>query len=120
MIKEAPKIMVKLEFKSTSFLKQCKLLTKCVHALNYRAEANKVGEARQEPNHSPFLPPPVGRISFTMNPLKLFQQMIGPALRRKIYCYCCLMLCLFLCVMLAPLVIGNLISALINKMLGLT
>lgn len=36
------------------------------------AEANKVGEARQEPNHSPFLPPPVGRLSFSLNPLKMF------------------------------------------------
>jgi len=36
------------------------------------AEANAVGQARQEPNHSPFLPPPVGRISFSLNPLKMF------------------------------------------------
>jgi hypothetical protein len=36
------------------------------------AEANKVGEARQEPNVNPFLPPPVGRLSFSLNPLKMF------------------------------------------------
>jgi len=82
------------------------------------AEANKVGEARQEPNHSPFLPPPVGRISFSLNPFKMFQQMVGPALRRKIYCYCCIALCCMLLVALAPLIIGNLISAAINSVLG--
>lgn len=36
------------------------------------AELNKVGEARQEPNANPFLPPPVGRLSFSLNPLKMF------------------------------------------------
>jgi len=36
------------------------------------AEANKVGEARQEPNVNPFLPPPLGRLSFSLNPLKMF------------------------------------------------
>jgi len=34
-------------------------------------EANKVGEARTEPNHSPFLPPPTGRLEFSLNPLKM-------------------------------------------------
>ena len=36
------------------------------------AIANKVGSGRSEPNHSPFLPPPVGRISFTLNPFAMF------------------------------------------------
>lgn len=36
------------------------------------AEQNKVGEARQEPNANPFLPPPIGRLSFSLNPLKMF------------------------------------------------
>ena len=36
-----------------------------------QAENNKVGTARQEPNHSPFLPPPIGRISFSLNPFKM-------------------------------------------------
>jgi hypothetical protein len=36
------------------------------------AEKNKVGEARQEPNVNPFLPPPIGRLSFSLNPLKMF------------------------------------------------
>ena len=36
------------------------------------SEMNKVGEARQEPNVNPFLPPPMGRLSFSLNPLKMF------------------------------------------------
>ena len=83
------------------------------------AVQNKVGEARQEPNHSPFLPPPIGRISFTMNPLKMFQQMVGPALRRKIYCYCCLAVCMVLLIMLAPSILGNFMSLMLAKLFGL-
>ena len=37
-----------------------------------QAEANKVGEARQEPNCNPYLPPPIGRLSFSLNPFKMF------------------------------------------------
>lgn len=36
------------------------------------AESNKVGLGRQEPNHSPWLPPPVGRFEFSWNPITLF------------------------------------------------
>ena len=36
------------------------------------AEISKVGKGREEPNHSPWLPPPIGRFEWTLNPLKLF------------------------------------------------
>jgi hypothetical protein len=36
------------------------------------ASKNPVGTGRSEPNHSPMLPPPVGRLSFSLNPLTLF------------------------------------------------
>lgn len=36
------------------------------------ATSNPVGGGRSEPNHSPFLPPPVGRISFSLNPIAMF------------------------------------------------
>ena len=35
-----------------------------------QADKNKVGIARDEPNHSPYLAPPVGRLVFTLNPFK--------------------------------------------------
>lgn len=79
------------------------------------AEKNKVGSARDEPNISPFLPPPVGRLSFSLNPFKMFEQLVGPAMRRKIYFWCCVVLCSGLCVTLVvflfPIVIGNVISS---------
>jgi hypothetical protein len=36
------------------------------------AKSNPVGQGRTEPNHSPFLPPPVGRLSFSLNPIAMF------------------------------------------------
>ena len=36
------------------------------------AKANPVGGGRTEPNHSPFLPPPVGRLKFSFNPIEIF------------------------------------------------
>lgn len=36
------------------------------------SKSNPVGIGRSEPNHSPFLPTPVGRMFFTLNPITLF------------------------------------------------
>ena len=33
---------------------------------------NPVGLGRSEPNHSPWLPPPIGRFEWSANPLTLF------------------------------------------------
>ena len=75
-----------LDFKDdSSFWLDCKALDSETHQMvsngkvrvsleiypKDQAENNKVGEARQEPNSSPYLPPPVGRISFTLNPFKM-------------------------------------------------
>ena len=77
------------------------------------AEKNKVGAAREEPNANPFLPPPVGRLSFSLNPFKMFQQLVGPEMRRKIYCYGCLIICLVTCVLLTIYVIPSAVGAIV-------
>lgn len=61
------------------------------------ADKNQVGKAREEPNHSPFLPKPEGRLEMSLNPLKIFEQLVGPAVRRKIKCYICCFVLLLLC-----------------------
>ena len=38
-----------------------------------QASETPVGQARDEANHSPFLPPPVGRISLSLNPFKMYK-----------------------------------------------
>ena len=79
------------------------------------AEKNAVGAAREEPNCNPFLPPPVGRLSLSLNPCVMFRQLVGPAMRRKIYCYCCLFCCcailIMLCIFVVPTVIGSIIAS---------
>lgn len=44
------------------------------------------GGARNEPNSDPFLPPPVGRISFSWNPFVMMMQLCGPSLMAKFLC----------------------------------
>jgi hypothetical protein len=41
------------------------------------ADAMALGNGRKEPNHSPYLPPPVGRMRLTADPFKMMQQVIG-------------------------------------------
>ena len=77
------------------------------------AEKNKVGAAREEPNCNPFLPPPVGRISFSLNPCVMFRQLVGPAMRRKIYCWCCIIFCCALCLTLGVFVLPSVIGTIV-------
>ena len=61
------------------------------------AEMDKVGKGREDPNVNPYLPPPVGRLEFTLNPFKMMNQCVGPKFRRKCYCYClCCLLVIYL------------------------
>ena len=57
------------------------------------ADLHPVGKGRDEPNMNPFLPPPVGRLKFTLNPLKMLNQLTGPKFRKKCYFIIC-MVCL--------------------------
>jgi hypothetical protein len=83
------------------------------------AEKTKIGSARDEPNMEPFLPPPVGRLHFSMNPCEMYKQLIGAAMRRKIAIWCCIAISTILCCMilyyLVPIVLGDLISRWIMK-----
>ena len=49
------------------------------------AGAYPVGKGRNPPNIEPYLAPPVGRISFTLNPIKMLNQLTGPKFRKKCY-----------------------------------
>ena len=79
------------------------------------ANENKVGSARDDPNIEPFLPPPVGRLTFSLNPCTMYKQLVGPAARAKIQKYCMIAICSICCAAilyyLVPIVIGNVISS---------
>lgn len=38
---------------------------------HWKAQICKVGKGRDEPNINPYLPPPIGRFEFTLNPFKM-------------------------------------------------
>ncbi len=57
------------------------------------ADMHPVGKGRDEPNMNPFLPPPVGRFKFSLNPFKTLNQLTGPKFRKKCY-FIIFMICL--------------------------
>lgn len=71
------------------------------------------GEGRSEPNIEPTLPEPEGRIKLSLNPLTMLNQLIGPELKRKIYCTVICGLCCFLLAMMMPMIFSNVISLLL-------
>lgn len=74
------------------------------------AEKNPVGKARDNPNHSPHLPNPEGRLELSLNPIKMFNQLVGPAMRRKIMMGIISFLCCALFIAILPNLVGNLIT----------
>lgn len=81
----------------------------------FLADKNPVGKARDQPNHSPQLPQPQGRLELSFNPIKMFNQLVGPALRRKIYMGLCLAVCVALFIAILPNIMGQLIT---NALIG--
>jgi hypothetical protein len=49
-----------------------------------------VGKGQEAPNVHPFLPPPVGRVRLTANPLMM---LVGPKMCLRIACVCCCLAC---------------------------
>ena len=80
----------------------------------WKANLSKVGLGRDEPNISPYLPPPVGRISFTLNPFSMINQCVGPKFRRKIYLICCAICLAVYLICFVPYIILHLSGELVN------
>lgn len=76
------------------------------------AKRNPVGKARDKPNHSPTLPEPEGRVQLSLNPFKMYEQMVGPAMRGKICRYLAYISCIALCLMICPTVFGSWLATL--------
>ena len=69
------------------------------------ADLHPVGKGRDEPNMNPYLPPPVGRIKFTLNPIKLLNQFTGPKFRNKCYKIVGIICCIIYLAFLIPFII---------------
>ena len=81
---------------------------------DWYAEAYPVGKGREAPNVEPYLPPPFGRISFTLNPIKMFNQLAGPRFRKKVCKFICYFLLIIYLVFLIPYGVYFLFGELIN------
>ena len=70
-----------------------------------REEAGRMnlGFGRNEPNNSPFLPPPSGRMKLSLNPFSVFKQLLGPAICNKILCLCFCVIFIMLMVFAGPM-----------------
>ena len=82
------------------------------------ARTQKAGFGRSEPNANPKLPNPTGRISLSLNPLKMLTTVVGPKVARRLCCGCCCCLCLLLFAHAAfqplPVLLGDAISELLG------
>ena len=78
------------------------------------ADLHPVGKGRDQPNINPYLPPPNGRIAFTLNPIKAFNQLTGPKFRKKCYCLT-LKICLIIyIIVLIPYIVYFISGEVIN------
>jgi len=74
------------------------------------------GTGRSDPNANPFLPPPEGRINWSLfHPLDMLKEIIGPELYYKVCLGCVCILCAVGCVFVAPMIFSNVIGNLITK-----
>ena len=80
----------------------------------WKADLTKVGKGRDEPNLDPYLPPPVGRFEFSLNPFKMLNQCVGPKFRRKMYCWICLCLLVVYLICFIPYVVMHITGDLVS------
>ena len=69
------------------------------------AENYPVGKGREEPNQNPYLPPPVGRIRFSLNPFTMLNQLTGPKFRKKCYLIICSVCCIVYLIFMVPYIV---------------
>ena len=79
------------------------------------ADQKKAGLGRMEPNVDPYLMPPVGRISFSLNPITMLRQIFGPELLCKACLILTLVICLVLLVYLAPFIANSFFTVGLQK-----
>ena len=78
------------------------------------ADMHPVGKGRDEPNMNPYLPPPVGRIKFSLNPFKMLNQLTGPKFRKKCYCIICMICLIIYLIFIIPYIVYFISGEVIN------
>ena len=83
------------------------------------AEISPAGIGRGDPNQDPHLEPPKGRFQWTLNPIKLFEQLVGPQFRRKACLICCIVFCILIVILIFPIFFSEVVASLFAKLFGL-
>lgn len=83
------------------------------------AKISPAGIGRGDPNQDPHLEAPKGRFQWTLNPLKLFEQLVGPQFRRKACLICCIVFCVLIMILIFPIFFSEIIASLFGKLFGL-
>ena len=73
---------------------------------------------RSEPNNSPYLPPPEGRMQLSLNPFNMIQQVFGKTISSYAKKFVCLIICIVLLVLLIPQIFGDLITDAITNIIA--
>ena len=66
------------------------------------------GLGRNDPNMAPYCPPPEGRIKFSLNPIEMFKQLVGPNARKFMLQWCLIIYALVFCAAFGPGIIISL------------
>ena len=69
---------------------------------------------KEASKQAPYLPPPVGRFEFSLNPFKMLNQCVGPRYRRKLYCGICVVCLGIYLICIIPYIILYLSGELVN------
>lgn len=80
----------------------------------WKANSVIVGKGRSSPNNNPFLPPPEGRLSWSMNPFKILGELVGKRIKRKVLVWMCSIFCCLFCIFFLPNLIQYVISECLN------
>ena len=80
----------------------------------WKSKLTPVGLGRKDPNVSPYLPPPMGRFQWSLNPFKLLNQCVGPRFRKKLYLGICFICCVVYLIFLIPYIIYHLSGQVFN------
>ena len=83
------------------------------------AKISPVGIGRGDPNQDPHLDSPKGRFQWTMNPIKLFEQLVGPQFRKKACMICCVTFCVLIIILIFPIFFSEIVASLFGKLFGL-
>jgi len=83
------------------------------------AKTQQLGEGRNEPNMEPRLPPPIGRIQFSLNPFTMLAQLVSKEYLAKLYSLICVLICCACLIAMAPMIMSNFVSQISMKIVGL-